>query len=202
MACLARLQGLCAASIAWGAWGGAGMAAGDAMVIARLLRVGVSVIQPAAGLAALSKIVSLSVAAGSGTIRAAGNVWSRLLTDGRQNKPFFADMKSSAAGQAAVAVGEAAEAAATDGSVVVAVRSGAGRQRSRRGKQPLQAAAAAADAALEPPSSPQPEWQRLPKPERTAYFSDEIAGLVQRAAGRVVGRDEPLLSAGLDSLGE
>ncbi|KAL4457258.1 hypothetical protein ABPG75_012123 [Micractinium tetrahymenae] len=62
-------QGVASCSIAWGSWGGAGMAAGDAAVAARLQRLGIVAIQPAPGLAALEQAVSLSVAAGSGTVR-------------------------------------------------------------------------------------------------------------------------------------
>ena len=46
------LQGMCAHSMQWGAWGGVGMAASSVMK-SRLERVGMGAIPPAAGLTAL-----------------------------------------------------------------------------------------------------------------------------------------------------
>ncbi|KAK9815594.1 hypothetical protein WJX72_006498 [[Myrmecia] bisecta] len=51
-------QGSCAVSIQWGAWAGAGMAGQDAGTAARVARTGMALLPPAAGLAALSGILS------------------------------------------------------------------------------------------------------------------------------------------------
>ena len=185
-------QGICAASIAWGAWGGTGMAAADGAVAARLHRVGIAAIQPEAGLAALEKAVCLSVAAGSGTMMAAGLVWERLLVGGRQHKPFFAEF----AADAAIAVQQQAV-AAMPGAAPSAAASGGSSGRMQRRSAP-------ADAVLQPLASESnlPAWHYLAPAERVVFFSDEISALVARAAGKAVGLDEPLLSAGLDSLGK
>jgi len=50
--------GVPAVSVQWGAWAGGGMAAGDQQTAARVERMGMSLIPPAAGLAALEDISS------------------------------------------------------------------------------------------------------------------------------------------------
>jgi len=55
------LQGVAGVSLQWGAWGGGGMAA-DALLKARLARVGMGMLRPADGLGALA--ASLRFAAG------------------------------------------------------------------------------------------------------------------------------------------
>ena len=52
------LQGIKSVSIQWGAWAGAGMAAHDNAILARLERVGLGAIRPAEGLAALQQALS------------------------------------------------------------------------------------------------------------------------------------------------
>jgi NADPH:quinone reductase-like Zn-dependent oxidoreductase len=49
--------GLPAVSVQWGAWSGGGMASGDAQTAARVKRMGMSLISPAAGLAALEGVL-------------------------------------------------------------------------------------------------------------------------------------------------
>ena len=188
-----RSQGLAAVSVAWGAWGGTGMAAADAVVATRLARVGVAAIQPVAGMAALETAVAASLAASSGTVMAAALVWERLLVDGRQRAPFFAGF----AAVAAAAASQQEAGAAAVGSVTVAVAS-----RSQGKQRRMQAAAAEQlQAAAAEPAAPQPVWAGMDAAERTTFFTAEVAALVARAAGKEVGPAEPLLSAGLDSLG-
>lgn len=50
------------AGIQWGAWAGVGMAARQEAVLARIVRSGMGVIYPAAGLHALEQIITLSSA--------------------------------------------------------------------------------------------------------------------------------------------
>lgn len=184
---------MAAVSVAWGAWGGTGMAAADVAVAARLRRVGIAAIQPAAGLVALERAVVLSVAAGSGTIMAASLVWERLLVDGRQHKPFYGEV---AAVAAAAAQQQKGAAAPGDARVAVAV------SHSRGGRPQSKASVAAAPQTAAPVSGDLPPWHAMSPAERTAYFAAEISVLVACAAGKAVGHEEPLLSAGLDSLGE
>jgi hypothetical protein len=58
MAASYQASGLPAASVQWGAWAGAGMAAGDAATAARVERSGMSLIQPEAGLAVLAAVMA------------------------------------------------------------------------------------------------------------------------------------------------
>ncbi len=177
------MQGVASCSIAWGAWGGTGMAASDAAVAARLQRLGIVAIQPAPGLAALGQAVSLSVAAGSGPVMAAGLAWERLLVGGRRHKPFYAEF----AAVAAAAAGQ--EGRSNAPSQATALQQAA--NTTTAGEQP----AAAALASL-------PAWHALGAAERTAFFAGQIASLVEAAVGRRVGASEALMAAGLDSLGE
>lgn len=184
-------QGLAATSIAWGAWGGAGMAAASPAVAARLARVGVAAIQPLAGLAALQH---LAVAAQAGTAMAAALLWERLLVDGRQQAPFFAEF-------AAVAAAAAPGNESADASVTVAVA------RRRRGERNSKQAAVKQPAEVQQPAEVPaavalPAWATMDQAERFVYFSGDLAAMVERAAGKAVGPNEPLLSAGLDSLGK
>lgn len=180
-----QAQGVAATSIAWGAWGGAGMAAASAAVAARLARVGVAAIQPLAGLAALQEAAA---AVRAGTVMAAALLWERLLVDGRQQAPFFAEFAAVAAAAAARPDKDA------DASVTVAV---AGHRRikarSKHGDQPQAAEAT--------PAAPLPAWATMGWAERLEYFTDQLSALVAHAVGKAVGASEPLLSAGLDSLG-
>ncbi len=178
-------QGLTATSIAWGAWGGAGMAASSPAVAARLARVGVAAIKPLAGLAALQH---LAVASRAGTVMAAALLWERLLVDGRQQAPFFAEFAAVAA--AAAAGNEGADASVT---VAVAPR----RRGERHSKQAAMQQITEAPAAVALPA-----WATMDQAERFVHFSSELAAMVERAAGKAVGPNEPLLSAGLDSLGK
>ncbi len=57
--------GMAAASVQWGAWAGAGMAANDAQTAARVARLGMGMVTPAAGLAALEGLLA-GLGAGGG----------------------------------------------------------------------------------------------------------------------------------------
>ncbi|PRW57893.1 type I polyketide synthase [Chlorella sorokiniana] len=180
-----QAQGLAATSIAWGAWGGAGMAAASPAVATRLARVGVAAIQPLAGLAALEQAAA---AARSGTVMAAALLWQRLLVDGRQQAPFFAEF-------AAVAAAAAARSdKAADASVTVAVT---GRQRSKQRSKEVEVQQAVETL----PAAPLPAWATLDWAERLEFFTSQLSALVAQAAGKAVDPSKPLLSAGLDSLG-
>jgi hypothetical protein len=92
----AQLAGVPAVSVQWGAWAGGGMAAADAQTAARVERMGMSLISPAAGLAALEGVLaatSVGAAAGSAAVVAAIPFkWQRMLQRLGQPTPgFFAE---------------------------------------------------------------------------------------------------------------
>jgi hypothetical protein len=84
-----QVCGLPAVSVQWGAWSGGGMAASDAQTVARVERMGMSLISPAAGLAALEGVLAASAssaAAGSSpVISAIPFKWQKMLQ--RLGKP-------------------------------------------------------------------------------------------------------------------
>jgi hypothetical protein len=185
-------RGMPAASVAWGAWGGAGMAAADAAVAAHLRRLGIAAIPAAHGLAALEAAVAMASGSGAGgPLMAAALAWERLLVAGRQRKPFYAEM----AAVAAAAPGQeeaSAAAAAADGSVAVRLAHATvkrERQSAAKAQKPQAAAA------------PRPAWAALAPEGRVAYFGERVAALVAHSLGRAAAPDEPLMAAGLDSLG-
>jgi NADP-dependent 3-hydroxy acid dehydrogenase YdfG len=92
----AQLAGIPAVSVQWGAWAGGGMAAADAQTAARVERMGMSLISPAAGLAALEGVLaatSVGAVAGSAAVVAAIPFrWQRVLQRLGQPTPgFFAE---------------------------------------------------------------------------------------------------------------
>ena len=183
-------QGIAGTSIAWGAWGGAGMAAAGVGIAARLHRMGIAAIAPPAGLAALHQAVLLSVAAGSSTLIAAGLVWERLLVDGRQHQPFYAEFVDASAAAAAQQ-----QQAGYAGDVVITVTF----------SQPASSSkpeAGLAQQPMMPTDSSQPAWRVLSIRQRTAYFTEKVSAIIARTIGQTVGPAEPLMSAGLDSLSE
>jgi hypothetical protein len=186
-------RGMPAASVAWGAWGGAGMAAADAAVAAHLRRLGIAAIPAAHGLAALEAAVVLAAGSGGGgPLMAAALAWERLLVAGRQRKPFYAEMAAVAAAAPGQEEASAAADAAADGSVAVWLAHGNGkleRQPAAKVQKPQAAAA------------PRPAWAALAPDGRVAYFGERVAALVAHSLGRAAAPDEPLMAAGLNSLG-
>ena len=82
-------------SIQWGAWAGAGMAAAEPTLLRRLEQQGYGAVQPAHGLAALQAMLAPAPAPVS---MASPFDWSRFLRQSsRQQLPFFAEVKPSAA---------------------------------------------------------------------------------------------------------
>jgi NADPH:quinone reductase-like Zn-dependent oxidoreductase/acyl carrier protein len=69
--------GLPAVSLQWGAWSGGGMASADAQTAARVERMGMSQISPAAGLAALEGVLGCSVARHRSLVAATPFLWDR-----------------------------------------------------------------------------------------------------------------------------
>jgi len=112
-------QGIASASVQWGAWAGAGMAATAPALLVKLQRKGYEAVQPAAGLAALHGLMAGS-SAGAAVIMAAPFDWSRFLSPaGRRQMrqgpavlPYFAAVQPPAAEQQAAPPQQVAPAAA------------------------------------------------------------------------------------------
>ena len=88
-AAVLQRQGCSGASVQWGAWAGAGMAAAEPQLLQKLQRQGYSAVQPAAGLAALHALLLGSEVAA--VTMAAPYEWARFLASpARRQQPFFA----------------------------------------------------------------------------------------------------------------
>jgi hypothetical protein len=92
-------SGVPAVSVQWGAWAGGGMAAADAQTAARVERMGMSLISPAAGLATLEGVLgqlntAAAVAAGAPAVVAAVPFnWDKFLGNFGASAPeLFSDM--------------------------------------------------------------------------------------------------------------
>ena len=120
-AAAANLQqtGLASASVQWGAWAGAGMAAASPALLVRLQRKGYEAVQPAAGLTALHGLMAGS-GAGAAVVMAAPFDWSRFLApagrrqtwQSKEALPYFAAVQPAAVQEPALAPAPAVPAAA------------------------------------------------------------------------------------------
>jgi len=174
-------SGLSSAAIQWGAWA-AGMAA-DAAIAQRAKRTGLGLLQPDAGLAALHAIMAgTEQAAGVALVAAVPADWGVLMRASTGGVPhFFADM----AGESSTAQAEAA--AAGEG--------------------------AALDSSAQPPHQPAGRHirrhvratQRQPPAPQPAASLEAVQAAVLEAARGILGAEvslsQPLMEAGLDSLG-
>jgi hypothetical protein len=155
----AQLSGIPAVSVQWGAWAGGGMAAADAQTAARVERMGMSLISPAAGLAALETAVygvTSSINIAPSAIAAVPFMWRQFVQRQLQRGADISMFEEFTAGLTAAAG---------------------------------QAAAAAAG----------------PTEEQQAVSLDAVKAAVhssvQEVLGSTVADDQPLMAAGLDSLG-
>jgi len=150
-----QAQGMAAVSVQWGAWAGAGMAAQDAQTAARVERMGMAMIQPQRGLAALEKLVQPLGPAAAPQIAAVPFNWQRFLQ--RQPQPEQDHMFSEFVGLLPAA---------------------------QRAAPALAAAPGAGD------------QQQLAQ-----QVGSTVRSAVADLLGGSIGADEPLMAAGLDSLG-
>ncbi|KAI8473970.1 MAG: hypothetical protein J3K34DRAFT_383389, partial [Monoraphidium minutum] len=134
-AAAAALQagGLAAVSVQWGAWAGAGMAANDPQTAARVERMGMGMVAPAQGLAALEGALAAAASGGGRPVLAATPIrWRRFL--GRLPQPppalfdAFAAPAPAAAGGAAGGAGGGASLGSIAARVAGAVASVVGRE--------------------------------------------------------------------------
>ena len=169
-------QGLGVSSIAWGAWGGVGMAASNSAVAAKLRRLGMGAIQPADGLIALEHAAA-AAASGSHwtTVMGASVVWNRLLPAAQPPMPFYAEFAEH------MPLQHPANTRAHAGRVL---HKGTGRLAAGNTASGASAARSVAPAQL------------------VTHTQEQVAAVVARVAGRAVGIDEALMAAGLDSLGK
>jgi len=156
-------------SIQWGGWAGGGMAGGDAGTAARLARMGMPLITPSQGLAALASVLSShSMQASSSCMAAVPVVWSTFLTRfQKKHQAVFSEFVASP-----------------------------------------QSTAAVPD--LPPPASTQSlaahTMTAVTRPAEQAGISrdvvhSQVQSAIQAVLGEVVGDMQPLMAAGLDSLG-
>ena len=160
-------------SIQWGGWAGGGMASGDASTIARLARMGMGLIEPKLGLAALAGVLQSASAVRSvplAQLTVVPFVWDRFLTSAgqAQTASIFEEFTSLTSSQ--------------------------------NPSQPLSTATAAA-ASNSAVSASAPSMTGLNAEQRLAYLKAEVASAVASVLGSIVSPTEPLMAAGLDSLG-
>jgi acyl carrier protein len=160
------MQGIPGTSIAWGAWGGIGMAAGDSAVIRRLEHVGVASMQPAVGLEALAVVLRPAIASGT-LVMAAAVKWERVLSGSRQRMHFYGEL-------------------AMDHQPVVNAAKAVEKEAGSALLYPL------AEGVQAGPVAARPTMEEL---------HEKVATVVSSTLGKAVGGEEPLLAAGLDSLG-
>ena len=182
-ACALLGQGLPAASMQWGAWAGSGMAANNPAVAARLQRVGLAALAPAQGLAALSHaLTGLQHPSSSGQLHPAAIVgasflWSAFLKEGREAMGMYAEFRPAAAAGGSHYDGHERHMPAAA---------------SRQPEPTVQQMNAAAV----------PHWHGLPPAAKQQWVSSILAAAVVKILGRELGGSEPLMAAGLDSLGK
>ena len=160
-------------SVQWGAWAEGGMAAATAATAKAVERMGMGMIAPEQGMAAVQGVL-LHVATTVPAVTAAVPfVWPRFLARVAGAPPMFAEVAASVAS----APGAAAEAAAGEAAPT------------RRRRQRAQPTAGSAEA-----GSTTAEAQRT-------YVQGQVQEAVAAVLGSSVGAEDPLMAAGLDSLG-
>ena len=168
-----QLQGQAGvSSVQWGGWAGGGMASADATTAGRLARMGMALIEPKQGLAALAGMLRSTAAAQPAQLTAVPFVWDKFLMSSAsaQTAGIFDEFTASVQSHPLqLPNGPSADSAVLPGSAV-------------------QGASAA-------PS------QGLTAAQRLDYLTREVAAAVANVLGSAVAPTEPLMAAGLDSLG-
>ena len=170
---------MAASGMQWGAWAGAGMAAGDASTAARVERTGMALLEPHQGLAVLAGMVVRS-AAPSPVLAANAFVWPKFMqrfgsaASVPQLFAEFAEFAEFADSPGGTEAGAAAAAGSRHGAT-----SGAGRSSGRDGGM----------------------GARLTPEERGAAVLAQVQDAVRSILGSDLDPEQPLMAAGLDSLG-
>lgn len=159
--------GLALASVQWGAWAAIGMVAGSAAVHRAMDRMGVAMLQPTQGLAAMQALLGAPAAATPAQLAAIPFTWRRFLRAPRHAAAFFY-------GEHAAELGEP-----------------------ETQQQPLLLAAPAAIHAA--PAAAAPAAAAVPSQSEVLQ---QVLAVVAAVHGASLDPQQPLLQAGLDSLGE
>ncbi|KAK9834736.1 hypothetical protein WJX74_008822 [Apatococcus lobatus] len=170
-----NLQGLVSSSVQWGAWGGVGMAAQDASLAKRWARVGMGSLTPLQGLQILHNIVAAPSSRAGSCTAAAVLYWDRLLTHGRESTAFYAEFTSNPSSPPSLTAQEPAASLLHPASML--------------------------ESQSIPAEPPRPFWFYMPMAERQIWVQELIGRVVNQALGKEVAGSQPLMMAGLDSLG-
>ena len=201
----AQLTGQPAASVQWGAWAGAGMAAHDRSTAARLERLGMGLITISSGLAALALVLNTSGGSANGVLAALPFHWRQFVAAARKPLPqlFAAYGPAEAAAGTSGAGAEAATAAVAEAvvdttEVEAAVRDAV---RSILGEDvspdaPLMAAGLDSLGAVELRSSLEGRLG-LALPSTLVFDYPTVAALTQFLAGRLGRASAPTAGAAL-----
>ncbi len=117
--CAAWVQGQLGVSVQWGAWAGAGMASQDRSTALRVERMGMGMVTPALGLAAMASLLASSHAAP--VVAAVPFRWDRLAQQAQRSPAAVASIFRARLTAGPVAGGAAAIASSTAGSAPPAV---------------------------------------------------------------------------------
>ena len=160
-------------SIQWGGWAGGGMASADATTAGRLARMGMALIEPKQGLAALAGMLHSVSATQPAQLTAVPFVWDKFLT-------------SSTSAQTVGMFDE----------FTAAVRS-------NQSQQPVSISTDSAPmlSSSTDRSASAAAVQGLTAEQRLDYLTAEVTAAVANVLGNAVAPTEPLMAAGLDSLG-
>ncbi|KAK9829172.1 hypothetical protein WJX72_004291 [[Myrmecia] bisecta] len=211
-------QGRACFSVQWGAWAGMGMAADDPGLAGRLQRAGLHMVQPADGLAVLGGLLSnltASLPKLPATLAFSGFDWQRLLKPVQRSSPFFEEVAGSDAEHAehaqhtqqeqhARASAEGARMSLTEVLAILRTCVEAVVGSSIADDAPLMSSGLDSLAAVELRHAVQTRFA-VELPATLAFDYPTMQDMAKLVAASVkpaaVAPDQPLMQAGLDSLG-
>ena len=160
-------------SVQWGAWAGGGMASADSSTAGRLARMGMALIEPKQGLAALAGMLHSASALQPAQLTAVPFIWHRFLASSgsAQTAGIFDEFTAQLQPQTI----PQSSAGTKDSAMLMSSTT----------------AESASSAAI----------TGLTAEQRLAYLTTEVASAVTNVLGTAVAYTEPLMAAGLDSLG-
>lgn len=160
-----QARGLVGLSVQWGAWAEGGMAAANAATAKAVERMGMGMITPAAGIAAVHSLLMTQPAHTPALVTAVPFHWPHFMARLGSTPPMFAEFAAQAAAEKAADLAKTRAAAGLGG-------------RAKAASAPAVSA----------------EAQR-------AFVLGQVQDAVASVLGAPVGLDDPLMAAGLDSLG-
>ncbi|KAL4457259.1 hypothetical protein ABPG75_012124 [Micractinium tetrahymenae] len=175
-----QLQGLAGSSVQWGAWAGIGMVADNAAVHRAMQRSGVGMLQPPQGLAAMQQLVTAAAAASAAALAVIPFDWRRFMQQPARAAAFFyGEHRQAPAAQAA-----------SDGTSLPLLLAASATVATTPGWHHTMPPLSAADPAPAPAS--------LPSQEEVLQL---VLQTLEEVHGCAMGPQQPLVQAGLDSLG-